>query len=181
MNNRIAKVVVDVAVDQEFDYLVPAEMVDSLQIGSRVHVPLGKTFTGGYVVGFAGESRFSKLKEIQSIVGCKPFIDNHMLDLSKWIARYYCVSVEQAIRVALPGPVRRRGAKFRQQMFVSLTHSESAASGHQPVIKGQHDNLSEKQLKVLKILGESSGGMFLSRSEERRVGKECRSRWSPYH
>ena len=23
--------------------------------------------------------------------------------------------------------------------------------------------------------------MSLSRSEERRVGKECRSRWSPYH
>src|SRR3712207_9575058 len=24
-------------------------------------------------------------------------------------------------------------------------------------------------------------GIGLSRSEERRVGKECRSRWSPYH
>src|SRR5258708_23959803 len=24
-------------------------------------------------------------------------------------------------------------------------------------------------------------GMVLNRSEERRVGKECRSRWSPYH
>src|SRR2546426_12291394 len=23
--------------------------------------------------------------------------------------------------------------------------------------------------------------IYLSRSEERRVGKECRSRWSPYH
>ena len=23
--------------------------------------------------------------------------------------------------------------------------------------------------------------IFLDRSEERRVGKECRSRWSPYH
>ena len=22
---------------------------------------------------------------------------------------------------------------------------------------------------------------FINRSEERRVGKECRSRWSPYH
>ena len=22
---------------------------------------------------------------------------------------------------------------------------------------------------------------FIERSEERRVGKECRSRWSPYH
>ena len=25
------------------------------------------------------------------------------------------------------------------------------------------------------------GGFFADRSEERRVGKECRSRWSPYH
>ena len=24
-------------------------------------------------------------------------------------------------------------------------------------------------------------GVFTTRSEERRVGKECRSRWSPYH
>ena len=24
-------------------------------------------------------------------------------------------------------------------------------------------------------------GLYRSRSEERRVGKECRSRWSPYH
>ena len=24
-------------------------------------------------------------------------------------------------------------------------------------------------------------GAFYGRSEERRVGKECRSRWSPYH
>src|SRR3989449_9164622 len=26
-----------------------------------------------------------------------------------------------------------------------------------------------------------SGDHFVDRSEERRVGKECRSRWSPYH
>ena len=24
-------------------------------------------------------------------------------------------------------------------------------------------------------------GTYFARSEERRVGKECRSRWSPYH
>ena len=27
----------------------------------------------------------------------------------------------------------------------------------------------------------SPGGSVTARSEERRVGKECRSRWSPYH
>ena len=25
------------------------------------------------------------------------------------------------------------------------------------------------------------GALLIYRSEERRVGKECRSRWSPYH
>ena len=30
-------------------------------------------------------------------------------------------------------------------------------------------------------LGSNLGVVELTRSEERRVGKECRSRWSPYH
>src|SRR5262249_58919681 len=29
--------------------------------------------------------------------------------------------------------------------------------------------------------GPTGIGWFMCRSEERRVGKECRSRWSPYH
>ena len=35
----------------------------------------------------------------------------------------------------------------------------------------------------IRFLGTPSGYEFISlvRSEERRVGKECRSRWSPYH
>ena len=35
--------------------------------------------------------------------------------------------------------------------------------------------------KIEKRVGELSGVKSSSRSEERRVGKECRSRWSPYH
>src|SRR5256886_10596476 len=33
----------------------------------------------------------------------------------------------------------------------------------------------------LPAAAESNGSEYRSRSEERRVGKECRSRWSPYH
>src|SRR5258708_38287567 len=29
--------------------------------------------------------------------------------------------------------------------------------------------------------GRAAEGIYDKRSEERRVGKECRSRWSPYH
>src|SRR5690349_115311 len=31
------------------------------------------------------------------------------------------------------------------------------------------------------VAGTSTGGIIAGRSEERRVGKECRSRWWPYH
>src|SRR5258707_8667924 len=35
--------------------------------------------------------------------------------------------------------------------------------------------------QVITLKSRSSHANFFYRSEERRVGKECRSRWSPYH
>ena len=36
-------------------------------------------------------------------------------------------------------------------------------------------------LDFVQTLGDLGVAVLLTRSEERRVGKECRSRWSPYH
>ena len=35
--------------------------------------------------------------------------------------------------------------------------------------------------KAINYAPSSFQNLFSARSEERRVGKECRSRWSPYH
>ena len=35
--------------------------------------------------------------------------------------------------------------------------------------------------KINEVLAEKENAVVQLRSEERRVGKECRSRWSPYH
>ena len=35
--------------------------------------------------------------------------------------------------------------------------------------------------EMLYFFGATDGNIDFARSEERRVGKECRSRWSPYH
>ena len=42
---------------------------------------------------------------------------------------------------------------------------------------------AEKTLTVTynPVAEEARVRVIVSRSEERRVGKECRSRWSPYH
>src|SRR2546430_16132222 len=37
------------------------------------------------------------------------------------------------------------------------------------------------QLTEARLVDDAGASMSLVRSEERRVGKECRSRWSPYH
>ena len=41
--------------------------------------------------------------------------------------------------------------------------------------------LSSRFLGVIRRASEQAGRGVVVRSEERRVGKECRSRWSPYH
>ena len=40
---------------------------------------------------------------------------------------------------------------------------------------------STRQAAKLTLSGGAMTGAITTRSEERRVGKECRSRWSPYH
>ena len=47
------------------------------------------------------------------------------------------------------------------------------------VTKGINEKMPSDAQKVHKHKSEYE--FFSVRSEERRVGKECRSRWSPYH
>ena len=41
--------------------------------------------------------------------------------------------------------------------------------------------LAQLVLTVIELLRQLLEKQAIRRSEERRVGKECRSRWSPYH
>ena len=54
---------------------------------------------------------------------------------------------------------------FEPQVTDKLVNRIQMKQQHFP-----HDDLTQRELEVLVL-----------RSEERRVGKECRSRWSPYH
>ena len=52
-------------------------------------------------------------------------------------------------------------------------------------IISQGPHLVFEQGDIIVVIGTAeaveSAVKFTTRSEERRVGKECRSRWSPYH
>ena len=50
-------------------------------------------------------------------------------------------------------------------------------------LRGVHWNIKGKRFFELHVKFEElyNAAQVVLRSEERRVGKECRSRWSPYH
>ena len=60
----------------------------------------------------------------------------------------------------------------KKDSIASSSYSYSYSNGYVPFKTVNGEDVGKKKKK---------GKGVLTRSEERRVGKECRSRWSPYH
>ena len=84
------------------------------------------------------------------------------------------------------GPGTPLGQLFRRYWLPALLASELAERDGPPVrVKLLSERLiawrdSQNRLGLMDEFC-AHRGVSLWRSEERRVGKECRSRWSPYH
>src|SRR5688572_19591980 len=59
--------------------------------------------------------------------------------------------------------------------------STSSDPQDRPTVMEYVGDVKERIYPVGRLDFGSEGLLILTRSEERRVGKECRSRWSPYH
>jgi primosomal protein N' (replication factor Y) len=110
--------------------------------------------TTGYVVGLADKSDVAGLKDVEGLVGEKPYIKPVVLDLARWMAEYYCAPVELAVRTVLPGVVRRRATAFKTGRHVLLDVPRIEAGGGLEQVASQ---LSAKQAGVLRYLAEHDG------------------------
>lgn len=126
---NIAKVVINLSLDQEFDYRIPASLQGRIRVGSRVQVPFGKgnTTRAGYVVGFKPHSAYSGLKEISEVVGDRAQIPNKLVELAQWMSEYYCCPKEQAVRAVLPAVVRSGKIKQKKQQYAVIETEEKVA------------------------------------------------------
>lgn len=102
----IARVLVDsglLHIDQEFDFLVPIEMSESVSVGVLVKVPFNRKQVLGIVTGrfetstFRGEIRF-----ISELVRPFPVITQNILKLATEVKRYYGGTRWDVLRFALP-------------------------------------------------------------------------------
>ena len=63
----------------------------------------------------------------------------------------------------------------------ALLRQSGAFRDNQAVAERVMDSGDIERERGITILAKNCSCTYKGRSEERRVGKECRSRWSPYH
>ena len=78
---------------------------DSGVAGRYAH--FGRTTRDGYILSFAESSDYpGKLREIIKVSTTRAHVPEHLVELGRWMADYYCCSQEQSIRTLLPAAVR---------------------------------------------------------------------------
>ena len=67
-------------------------------------------------------------------------------------------------------------AAMGEKKYTFLVHTEANKSMIKEAVEKMFEGTKVKNVNTMNLDGKTK-----RRSEERRVGKECRSRWSPYH
>ena len=139
----IARVTLELALRKEFDYAIPPELAQLVDVGTRVQVPLGARKVFGCVTAVAEESAQSKLKPILKVIGVKSLVTPQVLKLARWIGEYYCCAPEVALKSVLPEAVRHEQAGWRERLFV-----------HAVALAGDLPKLPKRQQEVWNIVEE---------------------------
>lgn len=108
----IATVAVEQAIDRELDYIVPETLQQMVEVGQRVRVPLGRgnKQVFGFVVELKRHSEFpvSRLKPISEIDDERALLRPELLELARWMGRYYVTPLGTVLESVIPAAVKHR-------------------------------------------------------------------------
>ena len=105
----LAKILINTSVNtlnKVYDYLVPEELENEVEIGKRVQISFGrgKNLEEGIIVKL--EEKYDppkyKLKSIESVLDDVSYVDEKRLKLAKYIAYVYFCNVYDALKLMLP-------------------------------------------------------------------------------
>ncbi|MDQ6630275.1 MAG: primosomal protein N', partial [Verrucomicrobiota bacterium] len=116
----IARVTFELALRKEFDYLIPPELAEKIEVGSRVKVPFGPRQVLGCVTALIENSTHTNLRSILKVIGKQSLVTPKILQLARWIGEYYCCPPEIALKSVLPEAVRKEKEGWREQLFVRV-------------------------------------------------------------
>ncbi len=171
--HMIARVTLDIALGKEFDYRVPDDLADRIELGTRVKVPFSHRQVLGCVTAIVESSPHPNLRSVTKVLGSQSHVSPKVLQLARWMAEYYCCPPEIALKTVLPEVVRREKEGWREQLFVRAlpvveAGTNTAAGAGAPLPKKEGGDvappcqfkLSKRQEEIL-ALARSRGEMLL--------------------
>lgn len=128
-------------------------------VGRRIVVPFGPKERIGYVIQGLTRSRIQGVKMIKEVVDEEPLISTNLLELAKWISKYYVCSLGQALDAILPHnfqPVRLREKvkKTKVKVFPAFIPSPQ----QRRILKPIQNNIKEKNFTVFLVHGVTDSG-----------------------
>jgi primosomal protein N' (replication factor Y) len=104
-----ADIIVDISqeqLDKTFQYRIPSDLEDEIEIGLLVNVPFGKgnRIITGYIIEISDKPKLdeSKIKEIESIVPDRVKAVGRMIQLAAWLKSNYGSTMNQALKTVIP-------------------------------------------------------------------------------
>ncbi len=149
----IARIATDSALDRTFDYRVPCDLQDRVTPGVRVRVPFGRRTIEGTVVELADSSEHPSLKAVEEVLGERPLLLPGLVELARWMGRYYMAPIETVLRSMTPSAVRRAECSpVRKRWAVEIVPCAERPS--------PAPELTERQREILARLERVGGGLL---------------------
>ena len=149
VDGPFAGVVFNRPVDLIFSYRIPARLTKAVVPGQRVRVPLGRGNTPsiGHVVEVTATAEINprRVKDVLEVLDDPPLVDGVMLDLTRWMARYYACTWGQALDAVVPAGVKKQAGT---RVWTCLTLPETTRNG----LLDQSLKLTAKQTEILEVV-----------------------------
>jgi primosomal protein N' (replication factor Y) len=149
-----AAVALNVPMDKLFHYRVPEALRGAVAVGARVRVPFGRREMTGTCIKFSDDPGIhsARVRDILGVLDQRAFLDEHMRDLTEWMARYYCCPWGKTLDAVLPSVIKA-GAVARTVQWVSAARPADELLAR----AAQIEKRSPRQARTLRALAEVQG------------------------
>lgn len=148
LNNKVK------ILNRTFDYIVPENMKDGLNIGSRVLVPFGRSTKDAYVIGFKDKSDF-ECKEILEVLTTEE-ISEEKLALAKIMSKRYFCNLSECIKLMLNPKTNTKN--IDNIMRNKMKNIVVLAENYKEILESIKLNEGQKEIvSYLESLNENSG------------------------
>jgi len=120
---KYVDVILPLPLDGVFTYSLPATLENRVVVGARVSVPLGKSKHYVAIVYEIHERKPSfDVRDVTAVLDETPVLLPQQLALWRWMADYYCCSLGDVFKAAMPADLRDEdGWRPKTETYVGLT------------------------------------------------------------